>query len=1667
VKKVFGAIALFILCCTVTFGQVPQSVIPAQPMENRGLYSIDLQDLSVVVNVPVRSKPGFSATFSGRLNQINDVYNPTLIESQISPVEVNLLSGGSVNGLLGGNAVLRSGHVSEVLCPNGTTETFEFSQWYFTDANGTVHPLPPADYIDTETQLGGGASCYQSSFSDQTTDYFAEVHVATSPSNNHVNVWTNNGSYLTNTLTLPTATNYFYTTGFTSYTDKHGNVTSTNSTFTSYTDVMAGIAPLTSTGLTSAPTFSWTDINSGTQETKIDTGSYYRKTSYGCSAENAYDITDTSPVTLMTGVTFPDSSMTMSYEPNGSGYTTGRLGEITLPAGGTVSFAYSGFNCNYLQTTQMTVTTADGTWTYAWAPVTYSGSTTTYGSVTTVTDPAGNKKIYSFVGLPQYYTGNNFANITGVQTQVISAANPAVSERTELTCYNGNTTSCLSTVPTPPLTQVDSYVTLLGMGALHTTKTLDKYGNALSRKSYDYNGTTYALYQATYNTGTGCGASTYITGLICTSQVSYNSGTKVMGTTNTYNTNGDLLTTNSYMPGNTTLTFTNTFNTNGTLATSKTPSGVTTSYMYGDCNGFGLTQITTNSLSAYKTYGATGCDGGVPITATDTNGNVTHFGYANISTGVADPYYRLMSSTDPQTNVVSHYYHPTWREDAFPLVSVTTEFDGYGRTLRTQKLQSPSSTTYDTTSYTYHQSTTGGLGATRTSSVPCASANNVDCTTGITTTQFDNMGRPSTVTDGGGGVKTFTYSYNDVETTASPAPSGENSKSVLAQTNGFGMNTIWCQIVTSTLPAGSSCGANATGSGYPTTNALTTGTGTFTTTTTLGAQTTTKVFDALGRITSETYPESGTTTYYYDSQSSSCTATNGRLTEKKDAKANVLCYVYDSYGRLAQVSANGSSCHNYFYDNSAGFSGSIPTGITVSNPLGHMVEAATSNCSTTLITDEWFSYDSLGRRTDAWELTPHSLVNGTHVYYHVNEAYFPNGEPNVETFTGIDANNTVVTYGVDGEGRWTSAAIGSASEITSVTYNAAQQPLVMSFPTGEVSTTTSAAIAAHATTFTVTSATDIVINQMLNVDTNTGPTMQEQVQVQSIAGNIVTIGGSGFRHSHNSGVAVVSQVGDNDSYTYTPSTGRMYSYKIVSDESGGSLSGLLSWNANGTVAALETTDGINTAGTQTCAFVYDDLGRIASDLCGTGSSSYRSTMTYDQYGNITKASSNGTAPVWPQSGSYSATTNRLSSSTYDSNGSTLTDYFHTYQWDGFNRVSTMDSNTMTYDALGEVVEVANGSAYTVFEYTPIGSKIIWNGLNTWTRGHLPMPGGTSLDWTPAATYIHHKDWLGSSRITTAAGAVYTDKAFGAYGEDTAQDFGPATNFNYAGDSQDIATAVYDTPNREYMPYQSRWPNVDPSHHGWNGYAFSGNPLATIDPSGLYDVAPDDGPDGGADSTADIALDGIISGDITDWDFVEELDQSIIQQADSLAVNASPTPVDTIASEVTQQYLGGYTSYFQGTDASNGAPVFGAVVYAPTLLGPTASQNSSNPVGSSVPAYDWGPTYPPSIFTPVNNMPIVSQWRPRKSTDYVKGPPTPYKPTLTDCVTGPNDAVERMNENNAPAEHDPNAAGATVVYQNGNRGNYVANSPEVGEQMNALTVFFAGIINALGCVLNAF
>jgi len=87
--------------------------------------------------------------------------------------------------------------------------------------------------------------------------------------------------------------------------------------------------------------------------------------------------------------------------------------------------------------------------------------------------------------------------------------------------------------------------------------------------------------------------------------------------------------------------------------------------------------------------------------------------------------------------------------------------------------------------------------------------------------------------------------------------------------------------------------------------------------------------------------------------------------------------------------------------------------------------------------------------------------------------------------------------------------------------------------------------------------------------------------------------------------------------------------------------------------------------------------------------------------------------------------------------------------------------------------------------------------------------------------------------------VTTDRAFAPYGE--IYDIFGSTAHNQAmftGDTQDVLSGIYDTPNRELQgSYAGRWLSPDPAGAGWNQYAYPTNPNSRIDPTGLSATGP--------------------------------------------------------------------------------------------------------------------------------------------------------------------------------------------------------------------------------------
>ena len=124
--KTFPALAVLLklatfvmLCCLYGYGQAPNNYTP---FENHGVYSIDLQNLSVMLNIPVRQKSGamkFSASEAASLGFFTyDASNGVI--SDVSKMNGSLIG---LNGLAGKTSVVKAGWSATVSCPDNSLTT--------------------------------------------------------------------------------------------------------------------------------------------------------------------------------------------------------------------------------------------------------------------------------------------------------------------------------------------------------------------------------------------------------------------------------------------------------------------------------------------------------------------------------------------------------------------------------------------------------------------------------------------------------------------------------------------------------------------------------------------------------------------------------------------------------------------------------------------------------------------------------------------------------------------------------------------------------------------------------------------------------------------------------------------------------------------------------------------------------------------------------------------------------------------------------------------------------------------------------------------------------------------------------------------------------------------------------------------------------------------------------------------------------------------------------------------------------------------------------------------------------------------------------------------------------------------------------------------------------
>jgi hypothetical protein len=619
----------------------PQGIQPFSTQAPGPNTTVDLASSNVLLSIPIRSKIGAIP------------FNYSLI-ANLSPT-----LGIGATGLAGtttgpsSEATARYSLSQKIQCgtPGQGEYYLELSGWYVVDSTGAHHSVAPGEFI--EVSFGTAEDCLSSGPLKAVTEDSSGYTLSLTPIPAGYKTSITNRSGITSYPDVPEIV------------DPDGNTINPAGPF-QYIDTLGQVA-LSENG----QTYSYTDQNGNTQSYTVGYTTEHWKTNFPAEYCPGTEVAAYSmPTSITQNSTGQEYLITYEPTPGYPGDVTGRIQQITFPSGGYVKYTYSGgsngLDCNTLVIPTLTKTVSDGvgnlsTWTYV---NTYN----TLGSLFTVTetDPSGNQTVYTFSG--EYQLQKQSYQGTSASGTLLT---------TTVTCYNGNFSNCTSaTLPQNQYsvgqTDVFTYLQNSPSASLVETK-YTVYGTVAEIKQYDFGAaTTLPPTTAPATTpiddttisydgnGASCGTLTVtMYDRPCSVTVTGTSGTASQ-VNYTYNATGHPIQAAKLVSGSTYLTSSATYNSNGTVASSTDVNGATTNYYYngtGGCNNLLLTStsLPTNNLSTSQTWD---CNGGVLTSATDANGQPTTYGYQS-SGGTADPFWRMLSVTDPLGNTTWTIYSET------------------------------------------------------------------------------------------------------------------------------------------------------------------------------------------------------------------------------------------------------------------------------------------------------------------------------------------------------------------------------------------------------------------------------------------------------------------------------------------------------------------------------------------------------------------------------------------------------------------------------------------------------------------------------------------------------------------------------------------------------------------------------------------------------------------------------------------------------------------------------------------------------------------------------------------------------------------------------------------------------------------------------------------------
>jgi hypothetical protein len=532
-----------LLAAQVASAQVTTGIPPFSSLTPSSFDTVDNANLNVNFGIPIFSRAGLGIPFSYVLGYNSSLWSPVTASGSLGWTA-------APNWGWQGITAAQAGYVSfqstlDSCTAGGTLYYYPvYGPWFYYDAVGTPHQV---NIYTTPGYSQCGIAAVPSASGTAIDDSGYTIVIT---SQLVATVYNRSGmKFLVPLGSSP---------GSSSITDPNNNTISASvvSNLTTYQDTL-GTTPLTVTTGSTSTTYKYPSPPNGTQVSyTVNYSSQTVQTNFGCSGIAEFGATQEY---LISSIKLPDgTSYSFSYEttPGHSPNVTGRLAKVTLPTGGTITYAYSGGNngitCTDGSTATLTRTlNPGGAWTYA-----HSESGTAW--TTTITHPQSDVTNYDFVQV----SGSQLA----YETQRTVKNSGGTTLLTVNTCYNGASIPCTTTAITFPLANRTVQTTLPNLSPSKTYTAYSSYSLPTETDEYDYGGSTplrktLTQYATLRNPNVVDRPSSI--------QVENGAGTVLAQATYGYDGNGNLLseahTNTGGSPSSISRSFT--YNTNGTLAT--------------------------------------------------------------------------------------------------------------------------------------------------------------------------------------------------------------------------------------------------------------------------------------------------------------------------------------------------------------------------------------------------------------------------------------------------------------------------------------------------------------------------------------------------------------------------------------------------------------------------------------------------------------------------------------------------------------------------------------------------------------------------------------------------------------------------------------------------------------------------------------------------------------------------------------------------------------------------------------------------------------------------------------------------------------------------------------------------------------------------------------------